>query len=117
MTAPQHDEPGPDLEPDVAAAIALQFEGDAALYWAFAQNCATQFALDAVAGQLACEAGDVAGLRRLAHNLTSALIMLGHGAVSDLASRVEEQAAAGDLDSARASWRSLRSALLRLAEP
>jgi hypothetical protein len=113
VTAPQH-EPGSDLEPDVVAAIALQFEGDVALYRAFAQSCATQFALDAIAGQEACQAADMPALRRLAHNLRSALIMLGQGAVSDLACQVEEQAAAGDLDSARASWRSLRSALLRL---
>ena len=115
MTAPQ-DEQGTDPEPGVAAAIALQFDGDAALYRAFAQSCATQFSLDALAGQAACETGDGPGLRRLAHNLKSALIMLGQDAVSDLASRVEEQAAAGDLDSACASWRLLRSALLRVVK-
>src|SRR5258706_2470734 len=117
MAMPLQHEQGTDLEPGVAAAIALQFDGDAALYRAFAQSCATQFALDAMAGQVACEAGDMSGLRRLAHNLKSALIMLGHGGVSDLASLVEDQAASGDLDSARASWRSLHAALLRLPKP
>jgi HPt (histidine-containing phosphotransfer) domain-containing protein len=116
VTTPQREQEAA-VEPDVASAIALQFDGDADLYHAFAATCAEQFALDAIAGEAACEAGDASALRRLTHNLKSALIMLGHGAASDLASLVEEQAAAGDLDSAIASWRSLRVALLRMKTP
>jgi len=105
------------LDPGVASAIALQFDGDAAMYQAFAATCATQFTLDAMAGEAACATGDVSGLCRLTHNLKSALNLLGRGAVSDLASLVEKQAAAGDLDSACASWRSLHAALLAMTEP
>jgi len=111
------DAQGPDFEPGVASAIALHFEGDSALYQAFAAACATQFALDALAGQAACEAGDLPALRRLAHNLKSALTMLGRDDVCELASLVEVQAAAGNLGSACASWRSLHSTLLRLRSP
>jgi HPt (histidine-containing phosphotransfer) domain-containing protein len=106
-----------EFEPGVAAAIAMHFGGDAALYQAFAATCAAQFALDAVAGQLACEVGDLSGLRRLSHNLKSALIVLGHDDVSELAARVEEQATVGDLRSACASWRSLHAAMLLLKTP
>jgi hypothetical protein len=108
---------GADFDPGVASAIALHFDGDSALYQAFAAACATQFVLDALAGQAASEAGDLPGLRRLAHNLKSALTMLGRGDACDLASLVEVQAAAGDLGPACASWDSLHSALLRLTSP
>jgi len=102
------------FEQDVAAAIALRFDGDAALYHAFALDCAAQFAVDAAAGEAACQDGDLPALRRLAHNLKSALLMLGHEAMSHLAAEVEEQAAQGDRHGALASWRGLHRHLLRL---
>jgi hypothetical protein len=110
---------GPCTEFDlrVAAAIATRFDGDAALYRAFAASCMVQFALDAAAGQLACEASDLAGLGKLGHNLKSALYLLGHDGLSDLAAHVEVQAAAGDLPSACQSWHSLQPDLLRLKAP
>ena len=101
-------------EPRIAAAIAMQFGGDALLYQAFAATCAVQFAVDRAAGRVACETGDLADLRRLAHNLKSALGLLGHDRASSLAARIEERAAAGDLHSACMSWKSLDAALLRL---
>lgn len=113
MTVPKREQ-RTHLEPDVAAAIARRFDGDAALYRTFAADCAVQFGLDAAAGQRACAAGDLVGLRRLAHDLRSALVMLGHERIGGLAARVEAHAAAGDLASARMSWRRLRSALLGL---
>jgi len=111
------DGPCTESEPRVAAAIATRFDGNATLYRAFAATCALQFALDAAAGQLACEAGDLTGLRKLAHNLKSALHMLGHDSMSDLAAHVEDQAAAGDLCPACNSWYPLQTALLRLKAP
>src|SRR5258706_11305313 len=101
----------------VRAAIDPHFDGDPALYQAFAAACAAQFAHDAATGQASCDAGDLPALRGLAHNLKSALILLGHDAPSGLAAQVERQAAAGDLPSVRMSWRLLRTALLPLHTP
>ncbi|MEQ1683192.1 MAG: Hpt domain-containing protein [Burkholderiaceae bacterium] len=100
-----------------AAAIVEHFDGDAALYDAFAASCAGQFATDAAAGQSACETGDLQALGALAHNLKSALLMLGHTELSDLAARVDMLAAACDLASARVPWRALLAGLVRLQSP
>jgi hypothetical protein len=110
-------EPDVDAEPNVAAAIAIQFGGDAALYRAYAATCAVQFGVDRAVGQVACETGELPDLRRLAHNLKSALGLLGHDRASSLAAHIEERAAAGDLNSACMSWRALDAALLRLEAP
>jgi HPt (histidine-containing phosphotransfer) domain-containing protein len=115
MASPRHGHGHDEVfEPDVATAIALRFDGDAALYKAFATDCEAQFIRDAGAGEAACEGGDLPALRRLAHNLKSALVMLGHQAISDVAAEVERQAAAGDPLATRAAWRRLHSMLLRL---
>ena len=106
-----------DVEPGMANAIATRFGGDAALYREFAADCAAQFALDVVAGRAACEARDLSRLRRLAHDLKSALTLLGHDGASSLAALVEGQAAAGEVDSARLSWQSLDTLLTRLGTP
>ena len=97
-----------------AAAIVEHFDGDAALYDAFAASCARQFAIDVATGQAACEAGDLQTLCALAHNLKSALLMLGHTGLSRLAARVDVLASGGQLASAGASWRTLRAELLSL---
>jgi len=106
-----------DPSPGVRAAIANNFDGDAQLYLAFAASCAAQFARDVSAGQSGCDAGDLAALRGLAHNLKSALTMLGHDELSAVAQKLESEAAAGDLPSAKASWRELRTGLSRLQPP
>jgi HPt (histidine-containing phosphotransfer) domain-containing protein len=107
-------QPGPEF--GKLAAIAEHFDGDASLYDAFAASCARQFATDAATGQAACEAGDLQALGALAHNLKSALLMLGHTELSDLAARVDMLAAC-DLASARAPWRALQAGLVRLQSP
>ena len=99
---------------DRAGAIAARFDGDAALYDAFAATCRVQFVQDAAAGQAACAAGDLPALARAAHNLASALTMLGHDDISRLAARVEAQAGAGE-HAAAESWRTLHALLQRLA--
>ncbi len=106
-----------DPPPGVRAAIANNFDGDALLYQAFAASCAAQFAHDAAAGQAGSDAGDLAALRRLAHNLKSALTMLGHDELFAVAQKLESEAAAGDLRSAQVSWRMLRTELSRLQSP
>ena len=102
--------------PRVRAAIAANFDGDEQLYQAFAASCATQFAHDVSAGQAHCDAGDLPALRRLAHDLASALTMLGHDELFVLAGTLESQAAAGDLHPARASWRVLSTQLAQLTQ-
>jgi HPt (histidine-containing phosphotransfer) domain-containing protein len=106
-----------DEPPSVLAAIANNFDGDEQLYQAFAAACAVQFAQDVSAGQVGCDAGDLPALRRLAHNLTSALTMLGHDELVAVAQALESQAAASDLCSARASWRVLCAELSLLRSP
>ncbi len=103
--------------PGVRAAIANNFDGDAQLYRAFAASCAEQFARDVSLGQAGFDAGDLAALRRLAHNLKSALTMLGHDELFAVAQKLESEAAAGDLLSAKMSWRELRAELSRLQFP
>lgn len=98
-------------EAAVQAAVAEQFDGDAALYRSFANECEDQFKLDAAAGDRACASGDLIALRRLAHNLKAALRMLGHASASALASELEEQARVGNGMLAQRSWRELHSAL------
>ena len=99
--------------PRVRAAITNNFDGDAQLYQAFAASCAEQFVHDVSAGQAGCDDGDLPALRRLARNLKSALTMLGHDDLFAVAQSLESQATAGDLLSARASWRVLRTELSR----
>ena len=106
-----------DPSPGVRAAIANNFDGDAQLYRAFAASCAAQFAHDISAGRAGCDAGDLAALRRLAHNLKSALTMLGHDELFAVAQKLESEAAAGDLPSAKVSWHELRAELSRLQFP
>ena len=104
-------EPGTLTEALVQAAIDEQFDGDAALYRSFAADCATQFKLDASVGELACAQGDMVQLQRLAHNLKSALLMLGDRSTGALAAALEEQARVGDAPLACDSWRRLHAAL------
>lgn len=106
-----------DLSPGVRAAIAANFDGDTQLYQAFAASCAAQFVHDIPAGQASCDAGDLPALRRLAHNLKSALTMLGHDELFAVARKLEGEAAAGDLPSAKVSWHELRTELARLRSP
>lgn len=109
--------PDGTIEPCVAAVVAGRFGGDEALYREFAAVCAEQFALDVVVGRAACAAGDLPALRRLAHDLKSALNLLGRDSASCLAASMETQAASGDLDSASRSWRALDDALCPSGTP
>jgi CheY-like chemotaxis protein len=101
--------------PNIDAAIADNFDGDAALYWAFAAACAAQFEHDAVTGQRAIERGDLSQLGRLTHDLKSALTLLGHGDLGCLASEVEAQAQRGERALASEAWHRLRAALTTLS--
>jgi DNA-binding response OmpR family regulator len=100
---------------EVRRAIELHFGGDASLYAAFRAAALGQFEADVQAAEAALAAADVASLRRVAHNLKSALRLLGHDAPSELARRLEALAADGAA-AARlaAAWQPLGEAVRRL---
>lgn len=100
--------------PNIEAAIADNFDGDATLYWAFAADCAAQFERDVVTGQRAVERGDLTQLGWLVHDLKSALTLLGHADLGGVAAEVEAQARRGERALARESWRRLRAALTQI---
>ena len=109
--APAFDDSGASAE---AQSIARYFADDAELHAAFKASCILQFRDDVLAGDAACEAGDVHGLRRLGHSLGTVLGTLGYGAIAALAHRLDGQAAAGELVAACETWRSLRTGLVAL---
>jgi len=91
------------------------FAGDATLHAEFKAACMVQFHDDALNGDAACQVGDAHALRRLAHSLETVLDTLGHGAMAKLAHDLQGQAVQGDLLHARATWLSVRTGLLQLA--
>jgi HPt (histidine-containing phosphotransfer) domain-containing protein len=96
--------------------IDRHFEGDRALYNEYKSLCQAQFPLDVQAGDAACAAQDVHALQRLAHSLKTVLRSLGHDALGDLASHIEQQAANGSMLLPEPNhWSSLREQLLVLA--
>lgn len=99
---------GARAERQRAAVVAAHFAGDAQLHAAFAAACDQQFAVDAPAGDRFAAGGDLASLGRLAHNLHSALTMLGHRRAGGHAARVEQHCAAGSLPRSRSAWKRLR---------
>lgn len=89
-------------------AIEASFGGDAGLFHRYRATCLIQLPSDLAAGDAALAAGDMPGLRRVAHNLKSVLQLLGHPVGSALARQLEEDAAAGGTD-AGGLWSRLRS--------
>ncbi len=100
---------------NIEAAIADNFDGDATLYRAFASECAVQFVHDAAAGQRAVDRGDLTQLGWLAHDLKSALTLLGHADLGGLAGEIEDLTQRGERALASQSWRRLRAALMTLS--
>jgi DNA-binding response OmpR family regulator len=105
--------PPPVASDPHARAIQEHFCGDGRLYHQFRSACLVQFGADAQAGDLACQRGDAASLRRIAHSLKSVLLTLGDETESALAARIEALAAAGDFAEARRHWGTLQAHLLR----
>ena len=99
-----------------ATAIDAHFGGQAALYDAFRASSLTQFQADIDVGDAACRDGDVAVLRRQAHNLKSVLLLLGADATSARARTLEAAAASGaaSITTLAPLWQDLRSAVLIL---
>lgn len=95
--------------------IEAHFAGDAELYRRFRDGCRQQFPQDRADGDAALRRADPASLQRIAHNLKSALGLLGHGRVSALARQLED-AAAVDAPETPALWSSLRQQLVDLPD-
>lgn len=94
--------------------IDRHFEGDHALFTEYKALCQAQFPLDIQAGDAACATGDAPALQRLAHSLKTVLRSLGHEALGDLASGIEQHAAQGALPAAQDQWQQLRHQLQTL---
>lgn len=108
------DEPdgGPALHAAAdAVAIARHFGGNAPLFQAFKASCLAQFPLDVSAGDAACALRDAQSLRRVAHSLKSVLLSLGQDEASELARRLEDEAALGTSPQALSLWHRLRNVL------
>jgi DNA-binding response OmpR family regulator len=102
-------EPAGAADPD-APVIERHFGGDARLFHAFKASALAQFAHDVEAGEQALRAGDVAAMRRTAHNLKSVLRLLGEdeGAGHALALEVAASGAAS-MDALAPLWQTVRS--------
>lgn len=88
--------------------VAEFFGGNQGLYEAYRSACLAQFPKDLDQGDLAVRASDAPVLRRVAHNLKSALSMLGWEHAAQLARSTENHAAQRMLEPMRASWQRLR---------
>lgn len=109
------DAPEPPPAPTPVDPVATHFGGDRALFEAFRTGCLARFAEDLHAGQAACDQGDAAALRRVAHGLKAVLILIGEPTLSATARDLEEHCAAGPLDAAcRSGWQQLAGGLTQL---
>lgn len=112
---------GPSPQAPVQRAVTTApdlFGGDVALYQTFLAQCRPQFGRDVATGDLAAALRDLQGLRRLAHNVKSALLTLGFDADSLMAARLEAAAAEQRAEVAWGLWPALRARLLaRSAAP
>ncbi len=104
-------EPAPVAASDLTRqqAIDTHFDGQAALFDAFKAACCAELPADLDAADLALRRDDVAALRRVAHNLKTALSLIGHNEAASRARALEQAAARGDgKDELDRLWRELR---------
>lgn len=94
-----------ELETDPVAEF---FGGNQGIYEAYRSACIAQLPKDIEEGDQTARAGDAPALRRVAHNLKSALSMLGWEHAAQLARSTEDQAEQGMTDLMRSSWQRLR---------
>lgn len=100
--------PAPAVPEPVIDALAEYFGGQQVLYEAWCAASLPRLRLDLAEGDAAVRAGDAAALRRVAHNLKSALAMFGQGHAAQLARATEEHAAQGAAEAMRGHWQRLR---------
>lgn len=113
-TATPADDVAPASAPLPPDPVATYFGGNHSLYAAWRSACLAQLPADLAAAQAALASGDSATLRRLAHNLKSALAMLGQPQSAELARQLEQQAEEGHSTSLRTDWQRLRQQVLPL---
>ncbi|MBT9511131.1 MAG: response regulator [Acidovorax sp.] len=89
--------------------VAEFFVGNRQFYDTYRVACMAQFPKDLLDGDRAAGDGDAQSLRRVAHNLKSILILLGHTQVSYEARSAEQAAAQGEWPSALEHWQRLRA--------
>lgn len=107
------------IDPDQRQrAIDAHFGGRAALFDAFMSHCVDQLPMDLQAGDAASTAGDVAALRRVAHNLKSVLQLIGSVGGHAAARELESACMAGaPLDALTAQWQALRLQVSEICRP
>lgn len=103
--------PAPIAGPDV---VATHFEGDRALYDAYREACLLQFDADILEGDRAVGRADWPSLERLAHNLKTVLLTLGHADAAQMARSLEGDARTAQAERGQRGWAALREALARL---
>lgn len=99
---------GPSLPAAGTDLVAEFFAGNQSLFDAYRSTCLEQLPKDLQEGDQALRAGDVATLERVAHNLKSALALLGWSYAAELARDTENAAAQAALAPMRANWQRLR---------
>lgn len=80
------------LNPTEREVVATLFGGNESLFIAYRNASLEQFPRDVAQGERALHSHDVAGLRRVAHNLKSVLKTLGHDDLSQTAKDLEDAA-------------------------
>ena len=103
-----------DLAACQQAATERFFKGSQALYQAFKHASLQQFPMDMAAIEAVFAANDSEALRRHAHNLKSALGMLGFEVQKQQALALELAALGADWPAAATAWSSLRIDLIEL---
>jgi len=92
-------------------AVETHFNGDTQLFLMYRQACLTQFTIDIETGNQACQAHDLAALRRIGHSLKTVLLTLAEEGAAHTAKLLEHTAEQLDLTAAQAQWTLLRLAL------
>lgn len=87
------------------------FKGSHSLHNAFRLSCISQFPCDMKVIGVAIESGDADAIRRHAHNLKSALAMLGLETLENQALKLELAAYDGDMSAAALAWHGLEADL------
>ncbi|WP_404302940.1 response regulator [Alicycliphilus denitrificans] len=100
--------PAPATPEPTIDALGEFFAGQQALYDAWRATSLPQLPRDLAEGDAAARAGDAPALRRVAHNLKTALTMFGQGHAAQLARATEEHAAQGAQEAMQLHWQRLR---------
>ncbi len=108
---PRHVPPDPPQPPPPADVVQAYFGGNARLYNAYRAACEAQFVHDLAEGERAFAASDRVAMCRLAHNLKTVLLSLGHASGAHSAKAIDAGCQAGDWSAVQTHWPALRAAL------